>query len=1121
MQFHNAQISPLCVATGVGSFCLIVLCVTLLGFRSNSLASSLQQPSIRPQLVLQRGHTLGINCAAFAPDGSWVASGAADNTILIWQTTSGRQLRALTGHKGYVRSLAISSDGQLLASGSNDHTIKVWNVAEGRDLFTLSGHEGEVEALAFSRGGRWLVSGSADKTIKVWDLTSRKEIQTLNRRSAPVSVLAFSGNDELLAAAEGNVIRLWDTKKWREAQTLRRHNTKVSALVFSDDNAWFASASTDGSVLIWHNAWDREQFALKNNTSGVAALAFARDGSLIVAHADGGIDSWNYTDGKKKSFIGGEQDTARVTFACFSSNAENLASTDGGRDLHLRDAANGKVERVLQTQSTAINAVAFSRDGRWFASAAGDSAIRLWQVATGTELPRLIGHAGYATTIAFSPDSRLLASGGTSGEIKIWDVSSNQLAFNLPSQAQSINRVAFSPDSKFLAAAGMDQRVQIWDLDTKQSRVLTGHTDEITSLVFLAGGKLVSGGRDTTIRLWDVKTGETIASLDNIGAEVNALAVSADSSILAAANADNTIRLWQLPNPAPIKTLTGHTAEVWTVAFSPDNKLLASGSSDHNVMLWDLKSDSKPRQLAGSSETVTGVTFDPEGKWLMAGSDEGSILLWNTSTGALRGTIVSMPGTDDWLVTTPDGLFDGSPESWSLMLWRFGGLTFNVVPVEAYFNEFYYPGVLADIFADKDPKATQDIVQKDRRQPQINLNVHLQGNTATTRNVDIEIEVHGAPPDKDHQTESGARDLRLFRNGLLIRRWSGDLLQNEGARTLRTTIQVVAGENRISAYAFNRDNIKSSDATVVVNGANGLSRKGAINLLVLGVERYANSNYDLKYPVADADEMSAQLRTQQEQLGRYSPIVTIPLTNAEATKRNILLALGRLAGNSAPLPADAPKVLASIAPAQPEDAVVLYFSGHGTALKDRFYLIPHDMGYTGRRDALDGAGLLTILSHSISDEELVDALQPMDVDQLLVIIDACNSGAALESNEKRRGPMNTKGLAQLAYEKGIYVLTASQSVEVAFEADALKHSYLAYALLEEGIKKRAADENHDGSIFLKEWFDYANERVPEIRRTRNQQRKELIEDEPDEQKVQRPRVFYTRETGARQFLVAH
>ena len=172
----------------------------------------------------------------------------------------------------------------------------------------------------------------------------------------------------------------------------------------------------------------------------------------------------------------------------------------------------------------------------------------------------------------------------------------------------------------------------------------------------------------------DLQTGGVTVSFDNLSAEVNALAVSSDGKMLVAGNADNTLRLWQLPNPTPLKTLTGHTAEVSTVAFSPDNKTLASGSSDRNVMLWDLESTGTPRQLAGSSEVVTSVTFSADGKWVLAGSDDGSTLLWNRFTGDLRATIVSVPGADDWLVATPDGLFDGSPESWSLMLWRFGGL---------------------------------------------------------------------------------------------------------------------------------------------------------------------------------------------------------------------------------------------------------------------------------------------------------------------------------------------------------------------------------------------------------------------------------------------------------------
>ena len=77
-----------------------------------------------------------------------------------------------------------------------------------------------------------------------------------------------------------------------------------------------------------------------------------------------------------------------------------------------------------------------------------------------------------------------------------------------------------------------------------------------------------------------------------------------------------------------------------------------------------------------------------------------------------------------------------------------------------------------------------------------------------------------------------------------------------------------------------------------------------------------------------------------------------------------------------------------------------------------------------------------ILEHGISDEELERAVEGIDADKLLMVIDACNSGQALEAEERRRGPMNSKGLAQLAYEKGMYILTAAQSYQAAQEASA-------------------------------------------------------------------------------------
>jgi hypothetical protein len=195
-------------------------------------------------------------------------------------------------------------------------------------------------------------------------------------------------------------------------------------------------------------------------------------------------------------------------------------------------------------------------------------------------------------------------------------------------------------------------------------------------------------------------------------------------------------------------------------------------------------------------------------------------------------------------------------------------------------------------------------------------------------------------------------------------------------------------------------------------------------------------------------------------------------------------------------------------------------------------LLPHDLGYAGERNALDTAGFQMILEHGISDEELELAVEGIDADKLLMVIDACNSGQALETEEKRRGPMNSKGLAQLAYEKGMYILTAAQSYQAAQEVSELGHGLLTYALVEEGLKRTSADDDpKDGEVWVREWFDYATKRVPNMQMERVKKSRgvgvtlsfvggEEQVPELERRVTQTPRVFYRRESEGRPLVVA-
>jgi len=400
----------------------------------------------------------------------------------------------------------------------------------------------------------------------------------------------------------------------------------------------------------------------------------------------------------------------------------------------------------------------------------------------------------------------------------------------------------------------------------------------------------------------------------------------------------------------------------------------------------------------------------------------------------------------------------------------------------------------------------------------------------------VKIEVAEKQADKDHSVGSGAGDVRLFRNGSLVKVWRGDVLKGQSSVTLEANIAIVAGENHLSAYVFNRDNVKSVDANLDLTGASSLTRKGIAYVLAIGVNAYANPEYNLRYAVADASVFGEEVQRQQQRIGNYSHVEVVPLTNDQATKSSILNALRRLAGAQEGESANEPGLLRNLKATEPEDAVFIYFAGHGTAQGQRFYLIPQDLGYSGQRTELDAAGLQTILEHSISDGELERAVEGIDADKILMVIDACNSGQALEAEERRRGPMNSKGLAQLAYEKGMYILTAAQSYQAAQEVSQLEHGLLTYALVEEGLKQGIADSDpKDSEIVVREWFDYATTRVPNMQLEKLKAARDLglglsfveADNKPvsagltsERLATQTPRAFYRRASEDHPLIVA-
>jgi len=147
----------------------------------------------------------------FSKDGKLTASGSFDNTIKIWNITTGKEEQALKDHTNLVSSVVFSSDSTLIASGSFDRTIKIWNITIGQEERTPTGHMSQVLSVVFSKDGRLIASGSDDKTIKIWNVTTGEEEQTLKGHTNSVWSVVFSDDGTLIASGSfDKTVKIWN-----------------------------------------------------------------------------------------------------------------------------------------------------------------------------------------------------------------------------------------------------------------------------------------------------------------------------------------------------------------------------------------------------------------------------------------------------------------------------------------------------------------------------------------------------------------------------------------------------------------------------------------------------------------------------------------------------------------------------------------------------------------------------------------------------------------------------------------------------------------------------------------------------------------------------------------------
>ncbi|KAG0057427.1 hypothetical protein BGZ89_001855 [Linnemannia elongata] len=542
----------------------------------------------------------------YSPQEKMLAVGLEDGELALYDTSTWKKIRSLSGHSGALRCLKFSSDCQRLVSGSEDHTVRVWDCSSGDLLATMCGHEENLSSLAISPCGKYVASSSDDGVVRLWDSVTGVALFVLEDHTDSVNTVKFSPDGRLLAACgDDETVRFWNVETGEPGDVWELGLGYVMSMEYSPDGREVITGHRDGNLRFWNAKSRSPGPVLRGHTDNVMCISFSPDGQRIAsASGDSTIRLW---DASAYTLISMYSTSSAVFDVSFSSDGLTLALADGSKNIRIWDGSSNGSSVGQPGHSSAIMSVAYLPTGESILSGSVDKTVRQWDSRTGAL------ESTYALTIPLSktvflhelsPDLQKTAY-CFDETMEVQDFRTGVVNLYLEGHTKASDAASDAgPDAESDAVPDAEPEEDEPDAESEKPEPDAEIEDDDpdaesddelvspTALTFMSTGlRLAFGLNDGTLYIYDTQSKELsattsmvdLASIEGLG--VFALAYSPNDQELAIGCTEGVVVFWDPQSDKPCHTLKVGTAAVRCFAYSPWDDWFAVGGEDMNVHL--------------------------------------------------------------------------------------------------------------------------------------------------------------------------------------------------------------------------------------------------------------------------------------------------------------------------------------------------------------------------------------------------------------------------------------------------------------------------------------------------------------------------------------------------------